>query len=176
MIASISLLMIMLFQGGGQGRQGQFPIQQPSPSPVPTSSNQPPGQGRTQAQPTPTPEEPPVVTRHSIQVGGRTINYTATAGLMPIKNREGEVEARMFFTSYVVDRADGARRPLTCSFNGGPGSASVWLHMGAIGPKRVRMNADGAMPAPPYEPVSYTHLRAHETPEHLVCRLLLEKK
>ena len=151
MIASISLLMIMLFQGGGQGRQGQFPIQQPSPSPVPTSSNQPPGQGRIQAQPTPTPEEPPVVTRHSIQVGGRTINYTATAGLMPIKNREGEVEARMFFTSYVVDRADGARRPLTFSFNGGPGSASVWLHMGAIGPKRVRMNADGAMPAPPYE-------------------------
>jgi len=143
--------MIMLFQGGGQGRQGQFPIQQPSPSPVPTSSNQPPGQGRIQAQPTPTPEEPPVVTRHSIQVGGRTINYTATAGLMPIKNREGEVEARMFFTSYVVDRADGARRPLTFSFNGGPGSASVWLHMGAIGPKRVRMNADGAMPAPPYE-------------------------
>jgi carboxypeptidase C (cathepsin A) len=70
---------------------------------------------------------------------------------MPIKNREGEVEARMFFTSYVVDRADGARRPLTFSFNGGPGSASVWLHMGAIGPKRVRMNADGTMPAPPYE-------------------------
>ena len=70
---------------------------------------------------------------------------------MPIKNREGEVEARMFFTSYVVDGSAGARRPLTFSFNGGPGSASVWLHMGAIGPKRVRMNADGTMPAPPYE-------------------------
>ncbi len=72
--------------------------------------------------------------------------------MMPIKNREGEVEARMFFTSYVVDRAEGGpRRPLTFSFNGGPGSASVWLHMGAIGPKRVKMNADGAMPAPPFE-------------------------
>src|SRR4030095_11254093 len=92
--------------------------------------------------------EPPVVTKHSIQVGGQTLNYTATAGTMPIKNRDGEVEARMFFTSYVVD---GPRRPLTFSFNGGPGSASVWLHMGAIGPKRVKMNADGTMPAPPYQ-------------------------
>jgi len=54
----------------------------------------------------------------------------------------------MFFTSYVVD---GPRRPVTFSFNGGPGSASVWLHMGAIGPKRVKMNADGSMPSPPYE-------------------------
>lgn len=145
MFASI-LLLVLLFQGGGQ-RQGQFPGQQPSPSPQssPQSTAQ---QGRPQPQATPTPEEPPVVTKHSIQVGGQTLNYTATAGMMPIKNRDGEVEARIFFTSYVVD---GPQRPLTFSFNGGPGSASVWLHMGAIGPKRVRMNADGTMPAPPYQ-------------------------
>jgi carboxypeptidase C (cathepsin A) len=148
MLASI-LLFALLFQGGGQ-RQGQFPgQQQPSPSPsVQPGAQQGGQQGRPQPQPTPTPEEPPVVTKHSIQVGGQTINYTATAGMMPIKNRDGEVEARMFFTSYVVD---GPRRPLTFSFNGGPGSASVWLHMGAIGPKRVKMNADGTMPAPPYQ-------------------------
>jgi carboxypeptidase C (cathepsin A) len=151
MFASI-LLFALLFQGGGQ-RQGQFPGQQQQPSPTPTAqpgAQQGGQQGRPQPQPTPTPtpEEPPVVTKHSIQVGGQTINYTATAGMMPIKNREGEVEARMFFTSYVVD---GPRRPLTFSFNGGPGSASVWLHMGAIGPKRVKMNADGTMPAPPYQ-------------------------
>ena len=72
--------------------------------------------------------------------------------MMPIKNREGETEASMFFTSYIVDQPDGAPpRPLTFSFNGGPGSASVWLHMGAIGPKRVKMNADGGMPSPPFE-------------------------
>jgi len=71
---------------------------------------------------------------------------------MPIKNREGEIEARMYFTSYSVDRGDGGqRRPLTFAFNGGPGSASVWLHMGAIGPRRVKMLSDGSMPAPPYE-------------------------
>ena len=91
------------------------------------------------------------MTKHEIRVNGSTIKYTAIAGMMPIKNREGEVEARMFFTSYVVDRPEGTSRPLTFSFNGGPGSASVWLHMGAIGPKRVKMNADGTMPAPPYE-------------------------
>jgi carboxypeptidase C (cathepsin A) len=57
--------------------------------------------------------------------------------MMPIKNRDGETEARMFFTAYTLDDAGSrARRPLTISFNGGPGSASVWLHMGAIGPKR----------------------------------------
>src|ERR1043166_8094901 len=128
-----AILLLLLFQG-----------QQPSPSPTPTQ------QARPQA--SPTPEEPPVITRHEIHVGGATIKYTATAGMMPIKNREGEVEARMFFTSYVVDRPDGAPpRPLTFSFNVGPGSASVWLHMGAIGPKRVKMNADGSMPSPPFE-------------------------
>jgi len=150
MLSSILLLITLIFQGGGgQGRQGQFQGQQ-QPTPTPSTAGTQ-TQGRPQPQPTPTPEEPPVVTKHSITVGGRTINYTATAGLMPIKNREGEVEARMFFTSYVVDGGGGSRRPLTFSFNGGPGSASVWLHMGAIGPKRVKMNADGTMPAPPYE-------------------------
>src|SRR5678815_685858 len=146
MFASI-LLFALLFQGGGQ-RQGQFPGQQ-QPTATPQTNTQTTQQGgRQQPSATPTPEEPPVVTKHSITVGGQTINYTATAGMMPIKNREGEVEARMFFTSYVVD---GPKRPLTFSFNGGPGSASVWLHMGAIGPKRVKMNADGTMPAPPYQ-------------------------
>lgn len=146
MLASI-LLFALLFQGAGQ-RQGQFPRQQPSATPQASPQTGQQTGGRPQPQATPTPEEPPVVTKHSIQVGGQTINYTATVGMMPIKNREGEVEARMFFTSYVVD---GPRRPLTFSFNGGPGSASVWLHLGAIGPKRVKMNADGSMPAPPYQ-------------------------
>jgi carboxypeptidase C (cathepsin A) len=71
--------------------------------------------------------------------------------MMPIKNRDGETEARMFFMAYTLDDAGRGRRPLTFSFNGGPGSASVWLHLGAIGPRRVKMNPDGMMPAPPYE-------------------------
>jgi len=72
--------------------------------------------------------------------------------MMPIKNRDGETEARMFFMAYTLDDAGSrGRRPLTFSFNGGPGSSSVWLHLGALGPKRVKMNPDGTMPGPPFE-------------------------
>ncbi|MFZ1702319.1 MAG: hypothetical protein WBO10_07790 [Pyrinomonadaceae bacterium] len=96
-------------------------------------------------------EEPPVVTKHSINVGGRQLNYTATTGFMPIKNAvSGETEAKIFFMAYTLDNAP-ARRPLMFSFNGGPGSASVWLHLGALGPKRIKMLDDGMMPPPPFE-------------------------
>ena len=78
--------------------------------------------------------------------------------MMPIKNRDGDTEARMFFMAYTLeDGATRGRRPLTFSFNGGPGSSSVWLHLGAVGPKRVKMNSDGTMPAPPYELVDNEH-------------------
>jgi carboxypeptidase C (cathepsin A) len=98
-------------------------------------------------------EEPPVVTKHSVRVGGHQINYTATTGFMPIKNAvSGETEARMFFMAYTMDNPP-IGRPLMFSFNGGPGSASVWLHMGALGPRRVKMLEDGLMPPPPYEMV-----------------------
>ncbi|HYL92100.1 MAG TPA: peptidase S10 [Alphaproteobacteria bacterium] len=96
------------------------------------------------------PETPPSVTHHEIHVGGKTLRYTATTGLMPLRNVEGEVEAHIFYIAYTLDGAP-AGRPLTFSFNGGPGSASVWLHLGAIGPRRVRMQPDGMMPAPPYQ-------------------------
>jgi carboxypeptidase C (cathepsin A) len=95
-------------------------------------------------------EKPPVVTHHEIHAGGKLLKYTATTGLMPIRNADGEIEAHIFFVSYALDNP-GARRPLTFSFNGGPGSSSVWLHMGAIGPKRVKMLPEGFMPAPPYQ-------------------------
>ena len=144
MLASIVLALALFFQGPPQQQQ------QPQPSPTPAAA--PTREGRQQPSPTPTPEEPPVVTRHEIRVGGAVLKYTATAGMMPIKNRDGETEARIFFMSYVLDRPEGGpRRPLTFSFNGGPGSASVWLHLGAIGPKRVKMNPDGSMPSPPYQ-------------------------
>src|SRR6266513_1245756 len=138
-----------------QGRRQQMPAPSPqatsSPAASPTGSPLGAQRGPTE-RPGPSPEESPVITKHEIRVGGRTLRYTATTGMMPIKSRDGETEARMFFMAYTLD--DGGlrgRRPLTFSFNGGPGSASVWLHLGAIGPKRVPMNADGTMPAPPYQ-------------------------
>ncbi len=154
MISSILLCFALLSFGQGppdgqgrrQGGQGQQ-TQQPA-----TTTTTQTGSQASQPRPTPPAEDiPPVITHHEITVGGKTLKYTATVGMMPIKNREGETEARIFFMAYTLDDVGNrARRPLTFSFNGGPGSASVWLHLGAIGPRRVPMNPDGTMPAPPY--------------------------
>jgi len=90
----------------------------------------------------------PVRTHHT---WGGTLQYTATCGFIPIRNTEtGDTEANMFYEAYTVDGADALHRPVTFCFNGGPGSSSVWLHMGAIGPMRARMNDDGSLPPPPY--------------------------
>jgi carboxypeptidase C (cathepsin A) len=98
------------------------------------------------------PEEPPVVTHHEIRVQGRLLKYTATTGTLPIRNAEGKTEAHIFFIAYTLDNPPNAgRRPLMFSFNGGPGSSSVWLHMGAIGPKRVQLLPAGEMPPPPFQ-------------------------
>ncbi|MGA2720363.1 MAG: peptidase S10 [Candidatus Acidiferrales bacterium] len=95
-------------------------------------------------------EVPPVITHHQFALNGKTLSYTATTGRLPIKRGDGKIEAEMFFVAYTLDGQEAARRPLTFSFNGGPGSASVWLHMGALGPKRVVLQPNGFMPAAPY--------------------------
>ncbi len=90
------------------------------------------------------------VTKHSVTVNGRVLNYTVTTGFMPIIDKEGKKEAKMFFMAYTLNNSN-KKRPLMFSFNGGPGSSSVWLHLGALGPKRVKMLDNGFMPPPPYE-------------------------
>ena len=108
--------------------QAQAP---PSDKPVAASTASAP----TPAKPSPPPEEPPVVTHHEIHAGGRTLRYTATVGRMPIKPEQGgDPDASIFYIAYTLDGvADTAKRPLMFSFNGGPGSSSVWLHLGALG-------------------------------------------
>jgi len=99
----------------------------------------------------PAEEKPPVVTEHQIRLNGSVLKYKVTTGRMPIRKDTGEVEGEIFYMAYTLDDdAQGDSRPLTFSFNGGPGSSSVWLHLGMLGPKRVPMLADGGMPAPPY--------------------------
>ena len=96
-------------------------------------------------------DEEPVVTHHRITIDGKELPYTATAGLMPIRDSKGEVEARIFFIAYTLDDAGPVgSRPLMFSFNGGPGSASVWLHLGALGPRRVATPEGPTIPAPPF--------------------------
>src|SRR5947209_8642850 len=101
-------------------------------------------------------ETAPNVTHHSVTVNGRTLRYTATAGRLPIKNGEGTTEALMFYVAYTLDGADAATRPLTFAYNGGPGSATIWLHMGALGPRVVTMDPQGFMTRPPF--------RLHDNP------------
>jgi len=95
-------------------------------------------------------EAAPVVTHHQTTVDGKLLKYTAAAGRLPIKRGDGRIEAEMFYVAYTLDGQDAARRPLTFAFNGGPGSASIWLHMGALGPRKVVLQPDGFMPPAPY--------------------------
>ena len=95
-------------------------------------------------------EQAPVVTHHEINLNGKVLRYTATVGKLPIKDLSGNIDAEMFYVAYTVDGGDPAKRPVTFAFNGGPGSASIWLHMGALGPRRVALQPDGMMPPSPY--------------------------
>ena len=96
-------------------------------------------------------EVEPVVTHHQITMNGKLLKYTAHVGRLPIKRGDGKIEAEMFFEAYMLDGQDAATRPLIFAFNGGPGSASVWLHMGALGPRRVVLEPEGFMPPAPYK-------------------------
>ncbi|MGE5299526.1 MAG: S10 family peptidase [Acidobacteriota bacterium] len=128
----------------------------PLPPPAPQTANVPQQSKTEERQPVPgkyekIPQEKPVVTRHKIIIGGRELDYTATSGRLPIMNDAGDTEAEIFFIAYTAgSSARGSRRPLLFLFNGGPGASSVWLHLGAAGPRRVQMLADGSMPPPPY--------------------------
>lgn len=95
---------------------------------------------------------PPVVTHHTMQLAGQPLRYTATTGMLPVRDdNSGAAMGYIFYVAYTKDgETDPAKRPITFVFNGGPGSSTVWLHMGAFGPRRVKLLPDGAAPAPPY--------------------------
>jgi carboxypeptidase C (cathepsin A) len=100
-------------------------------------------------------------THHQITINGQTLSYTARVGMMPIKNATtGVIEGYMNYTYYSKDGVtDKAMRPITYLFNGGPGSGSLWLHLGAFGPYRINLEPNG-MSRPPYtySPNPYTLL------------------
>jgi carboxypeptidase C (cathepsin A) len=129
----------------------------------------------------PTPKDNIVVTQHRLRLGSREIKYSVTAGTIVLKeetaDREKESEgetprAQVFFVAYTkdfegakaTDRAATLRkRPLTFSFNGGPGSSSVWLHLGVLGPRRVVMTDEGELPPPPFQLVDNEYSLLDET-------------
>jgi carboxypeptidase C (cathepsin A) len=163
--SSLLIAMVLLVSLCALGRQRNRGDRPPAPAPASSPSDQakPAGTPAADAKKEPA-EQPPSVTHHEIHVGAKTLRYTATTGMMPLKNNEsGEIEAHIFYIAYTLDGQSAEHRPLTFSFNGGPGSASVWLHLGAIGPKRVRMQPDGMMPPPPYQLVDNEHTWLDQT-------------
>jgi carboxypeptidase C (cathepsin A) len=137
-----------------QGRRGGQ-----APAPEATSAAKPPA--AADAKPA-APESKPAVTpgmpmaepplppdahvEQSIQMEGKTLHYTATVGTLPVRDSKGTLSGEVVFTSYVVEGKD---RPVTFAFNGGPGAASVYLNLGAIGPKKVAFGAEGQSPSDP---------------------------
>jgi len=113
-------------------------------------------------EPKPEPQDQLVQTKHTLTLNGETMAYTVTAGTIVLKQeteKEGASEgekpkASVFFIAYTRDDVENpVTRPLTFSFNGGPGSSSVWLHLGVLGPRRVVMSDLGDLPPPPYKMV-----------------------
>ena len=95
-------------------------------------------------------EEKVSQTSHNVRLDGREMKYTATAGTLPIRLDDGRVAARMFFVAYTKDGEDAKTRPVSFLYNGGPGAATIWLHMGSFAPMHVQMATEGFQPAPPY--------------------------
>jgi len=139
----LSTLVLLAVAGAASAQpgRGNLPGAGPSPTPTPRAADTRPAL--------------PAVdnykqTQHTSRVGGSPLAYTATAGTLALKDAVGKLRANVFFVAYTKDGVPAGSRPIAFVFNGGPGSASVWLHMGLVGPKRVQMGDDGFQPAPPY--------------------------
>jgi len=136
-------------QPRGNQRPGSTPdVQQQRPQ---TPQTEPGAQGAGRYEVATAKEENSSQTPHLVRLDGREIKYTATAGTLPIRLDDGKVAARMFFVAYTKDGEDRKSRPISFVYNGGPGSASAWLHMGSFAPRHVQMADEGFQPAPPYQ-------------------------
>jgi carboxypeptidase C (cathepsin A) len=99
----------------------------------------------------PIPPEKPSVTRHEMNLGGRALHYTATAGTLIIRDEEDKPYGSMFYVAYTLDGAEARTRPVSFLYNGGPGSASLWLHMGSFSPVRIATDSPNATAGPPFK-------------------------
>jgi len=94
----------------------------------------------------------PVRVTNTVTIAGQRVTYVAETGMLPVLKIDGVSRASIFYIAYTrLGVTNAAARPVTFCFNGGPGSASVWLHLGALGPRRAKMNEDGSQPAPPFQ-------------------------
>lgn len=120
------------------------------------TENPKPAENQTTPQPNlPIPQDRVVETHHTLKIGEKSLNYTVTTGTLVLKEEDEKTgeksKASIFYVAYQLQSDQPkACRPVTFSFNGGPGSASVWMHLGMLGPKRVLLDDDGMPLPPPY--------------------------
>jgi carboxypeptidase C (cathepsin A) len=101
---------------------------------------------------TPAAQLPPKVeTRHTITLDGKSLGYRAIAETFALADQKGDTTASVFTVAYIADAPAGSQRPVAFVFNGGPGAASVFLHLGALGPRILETPGDGSLPNPPYK-------------------------
>jgi carboxypeptidase C (cathepsin A) len=120
---------------------------------------QPPAAGAEQhkdasTEAAPIPPEKPVATHHEMTLGGKTLKYTATAGTLLIRDENDKPYGSIFYVAYTLDGADAQTRPVSFLYNGGPGSASLWLHLGSFSPVRVETDSPTPTAGPPFKLVS----------------------
>lgn len=140
-------LLIALVSAGARGNEDK-----------PPAASEQPTQAKQAVATLPDASRPPVMSEHAITVGDRELAYRAEAGMLPLLQEDGTPRANVFFVAYtLVTDADAARRPIMFCFNGGPGAAAVWLHLGGLGPRRAAVNEDGSLPPPPFELVDNEH-------------------
>jgi carboxypeptidase C (cathepsin A) len=135
--ATLLLLATAPLAARAQDKPAPPPKAAPSPSPSPSS--------------TPVPLPAHVETRHTITLAGRPVDYRAIAETFALHDQKGDVTASVYVVSYVADAPAGVQRPVAFVFNGGPGAASVFLHLGALGPRVLETPGDGSLPNPPYK-------------------------
>jgi len=106
----------------------------------------------------------PVLVTNTVAIAGQNITYTVETGMLPLLKTDGSTRASVFYIAYAkAGETNPSTRPLTFCFNGGPGSSSVWLHLGGLGPRRVKLNDDGTMPQPPFGLVDNDYSILHAT-------------
>ena len=135
-MALLNLILTVALAGGGALAAEN--TESPAPAAAPKADAAPPPTPRSQS------------TQHQLRLGGQLVKYTATVGWLIMKDDKEKPIARFGYTAYTLDGTkDLAHRPITFAFNGGPGSSSIWLHLGVLGPRRVVVNDNGYAPPPP---------------------------
>ena len=132
------------------GAQEQRPAPQPTQAPAP---GQPSGDQHKEGDKdnAPVPPEKPVATHHEMTLDGKTLKYTATAGNLIIRDDDEKPYGNIFYVAYTLDGAEPGTRPVSFLYNGGPGAATIWLHMGSFSPVRIQTDSPNPTAGPPFK-------------------------